>query len=246
MPGPDTNRGAKRAREARERLGLGAGGPVGCVLTLVEERAGVPVVVATLPDRIAGACWRAGGRTVLWVNGAQALVRRRFTLAHELGHVCCGHEAPAVDTPHTLSAAARDPQEVQANAFAAELLAPRAGVEAELAGGEPALDDVVRIAARFGISAPAALNRCRTLGLVRPARAARLEREIEEGLAGYLAPPPLDDALARIRDLPRLSPALQGSALAAVLRGEASVDAAARAAGCAADVLADAAAAMSA
>src|SRR5690349_17466947 len=130
MPGYDTNLGAKRAREARARLGLDAAAPVPCVVTLVEGRAGLPVVVAGLPDEVAGALWRDGGRAIIWVNGAQAVERQRFTVAHELGHVCCRHDATTVDTAATISAAARDPREVQANAFAAELLAPRAGVAA--------------------------------------------------------------------------------------------------------------------
>jgi len=37
----------------------------------------------------------------------------------------------------------------------------------------------------------------------------------------YLAPPMVDDKLARIDALPRLSPALEGSELAAMLRGDA-------------------------
>ena len=80
----------------------------------------------------------------------------RFTLAHEVGHVRCGHDAGvAVDTYETLGGRSTDAREVQANAFAAELLAPAAGVRAML-DGEPTLEDVVRIAARYGISPIAA------------------------------------------------------------------------------------------
>ena len=126
----------------------------------------------------------------------------------------------------------RDPREVQANAFAAELLAPRAGVAA-MVDGEPDLETVVRIAARFGISAVAALYRLSTLRLT--ARYDRLRREIEEGLhervAAYVGAPELDDGLARITEHPRIPAALAGSALAAALAGDASVPAAADAAG---------------
>ena len=89
---------------------------------------------------------------MLWVNGTHPAVRMRFTLAHEIGHVRCGHDAGvAVDTYETLGGRSTDAREVQANAFAAELLAPAAGVRAML-DGEPTLEDVVRIAARYGIS----------------------------------------------------------------------------------------------
>lgn len=38
MAGKDTNTAAKRAREGRGELGLAAGVPIGCLLTLVEAR----------------------------------------------------------------------------------------------------------------------------------------------------------------------------------------------------------------
>jgi Zn-dependent peptidase ImmA (M78 family) len=247
MPGLDTNRGAKRAREARERLGLDDVSPIACALALVEERAGLPVVVGSLPDEVAGALWRNGVGAVVWINGDQAVERQRFTIAHELGHVCCGHEGTSVDTADTLSARTRDPREVQANAFAAELLAPRRAVE-DLIAHEPTLEDLVRLAARFGISTIAALYRCRTLELVSTRRYERLKGEIDDGLHrtlwGHLGLEPLQDGLAAIDEHPRLPPSLAGSALAALLSGDASVSAAAGSAGCAADTLAAAAAAL--
>lgn len=218
MPGLDTNIGAKRAREARVALGLAAAEPLD-VLAVVEERAGLPVIVASLPDGIAGCCFRDGARAVVWVNGEQPLVRQRFTLAHELGHVRIGHAVSMnVDKVEVLAGETRDAREVQANAFAAELLAPRAGV-VELVSGEPGLEAVVAIAARFGISTLAALYRLGTLGLT--TRLERLRGELEEGLQAHFDVPPYDDALARIDALPRLSPSLAGSRLAAMLEGTA-------------------------
>jgi hypothetical protein len=248
VAGRDTNIGAKRAREARAALGLGPAEPVGCVLTRVERDLGIPVVIAVLPEGIAGCCWRDGGRTVLWVNGTQAAVRQRFTLGHELGHVRCGHdERMAVDTFATLAGRTTDAREIQANAFAAELLAPADGVRA-MVDGEPTLEGVVLIAARYGISAIAALYRLNTLGLTR--RPETLKREIEDGLHDAirerLDSEPLADAIAALDPdaLPRLSPALAGSALAAIVARRASVPDAARAAGCDPRELADGAAAI--
>jgi Zn-dependent peptidase ImmA (M78 family) len=247
VAGKDTNTGAKRARELREELGLGADEPVGCLLEAVEDRLGLPVVIAALPDGVAGCCWRDGDAVVLWVNGTQAAVRQRFTLAHELGHVRCRHGLVPLDTPATLTGPTSDAREVQANAFAAALLAPPAGVRA-LCVREPTLEDVVRIAARFGISTIAALYRLSTLGL--SGRVDALRREIEEGLAGEVAErlrlAPVEDRIAAIapEDLPRLSPAIAGGALGALVRGDATVAAAAAAAGCPAERLADGAAAI--
>jgi Zn-dependent peptidase ImmA (M78 family) len=231
VPGIDTNRGAGRAREARAQLGLDAAAPVACILSTTEERAGVPVLVGALPDDVAGAVWRHDRRTLIWVNGRQAVVRQRFTVAHELGHVMCGHRRPALDTHATLSGRTGDATEVQANAFAAEFLAPRDGL-ARMIDGPPTLEDVVRIAARYGISAVAALYRCRTLELISAARTRRLKDELDAGLAEHFAAEPFEDALSRLAGAPRLPPAVGGSALAGVLRGEVSVEAAAVASGC--------------
>ena len=223
MPSRDTKIGARRARATRAALGLDPCAPLACVLTTVERDAGLPVVVARLDDGVAGCCVRSGAAAVLFVNGADAPGRRRFTLAHEYGHVACGHDrATWVDSAEVLAGRTRDGREVQANAFAAEFLAPRDGV-AELLDGEPDLEAVVRIAARFGLSSIAALNRLGTLGATR--RYDRLRAEIDAGdhqhVWDYLAPPMVDDELARIDALPRLSPALEGSELAAMLRGDA-------------------------
>ena len=236
MAGLDSNRGAKRARELRAELGLAAGAPLACVLTVAEAGAGVPVVVAELPPGIAGCCWSEDGRSVLWVNGTEPVARRRFTLAHELGHVRCGHDGNlAPDDDATISGRTHDSREIQANAFAAELLAPADGVRAT-AAAEATLDDVVLVAARFGVSPHAALIRLATLGLTR--REAMLREELAEGLhhavRERLDPPAIEDVLAALeqRHLPRLSPELRDSALAALAAGRTSVADAAAAAGC--------------
>src|SRR5213596_1097348 len=112
MPGKHTNIGAKRAREARAQLGLDDASPVACVLALVEEQVKLPVIVGALPDNVAGALWRNGAGAIVWINGGHAVERQRFTVAHELGHVSCGHAGTAVDTVQTLSGQTHDPWEV--------------------------------------------------------------------------------------------------------------------------------------
>ena len=126
---------------------------------------------------------------------------------------------------------------MQANAFAAELLAPREGVRALVAGPRPSLEDVVRVALTFGVSTTVALFRLRTLGLASPRRTPTCcAASCGEGLDAHVRPAvaaevaPVGDVLGAITALPRLPPSLQGSALAATLRGEVSAAAAARAA----------------
>jgi hypothetical protein len=217
----DSNRGAKRAREARAALGLDPGAPLHCLLSVVESR--FPVVAAALPDGVAGACCLS----VLWVNGNDIPRRQRFTLAHEFGHAWIGHDgALALDTPDTLVGRTTNPYEIQANAFAAEFLVPRDGIS-ELVRGEPTLEDVVRIAAAYGVSAPVVVIRLKQLRLASPARLARLSREVDEGLHSQLFSllglSRVDDRLARIDALPYLSPRLSGTLLSAALHGDAAV-----------------------
>lgn len=235
-PSRNTNVGAKRAREARADLGLSATDPLPCVLSVVEHAAQVPVAIVRMRDGIAGYCLRKGERAILWVNGTDGAVRQRFTLAHEFGHLRCGHDGSLPpETFETLSGKITTDAEVQANAFAAEFLAPAATV-GEMAPADPNLDDVVRIAARFGISSIAALYRLNTLELA--PRYEILRKEIEAGhdseVAGRLALAGPDDVIGALaaRDLPRLSPVLRDSALASGLDGSASVDDVAGAAGC--------------
>lgn len=235
VAGRDTNIGAKRAREARAELGLGTTEPLVCILTTIERDAGTPVVLCRLPVGVAGCLTPTDEGPIVWVSGTQFPARQRFTLAHEFGHVRCGHDGRvAIDTFETVSGASTDSREVQANAFAAELLAPADGVRATV-DVEPTLETVVEVAARFGLSTIAALYRLNTLELTR--RYERLKEEIDFGVHEEvwerLDPATPDDALARITEdqLPRLSPALEDSALAALLAGAASAGDVARAIG---------------
>jgi Zn-dependent peptidase ImmA (M78 family) len=225
----DVNRGAKRAREARAALGLDPAAPLACLLSVVEEDARLPVVVCAMPDGVAGACFRTDTGAVLWVNGTQWTPRQRFTLAHELGHVWCRHDRTVeVDSIATLSGVTSNPLEIQANAFAAELLVPRAGME-RVVDGPPTLDEVVVIAAHYGVSTIVVVHRLAQLGLATERHVARLREEVEDRLHHEafrrLGCTPLGDRLGAAQ-LPYLSPALSGTQLDAALRGDAAVDAA--------------------
>jgi Zn-dependent peptidase ImmA (M78 family) len=60
------------------------------------------------------------GRAIIGYNNKKSIVRQRFTVAHELGHVILGH----ADSETKLDFCNDDPKEVEANQFAAELLMP--------------------------------------------------------------------------------------------------------------------------
>ena len=74
----------------------------------------------------------------IYVNQHESPLRRRFTIAHELGHHVLGHLSEAIasggnaelprDGNVTYSLAFYDQKEVDANKFAAELLMPESAV----------------------------------------------------------------------------------------------------------------------
>jgi hypothetical protein len=163
----------------------------------------------------------------LVVNGAHAAVRRRFTLAHEFGHFRLGH-ASVVDRPADVFGAQRDPAEVAANYFAAEFLMPGQAVRQWARGRRITLEEVVRLAAEYGVSAKAARIRLSTSEALRDrALAARLDAEIDDeglhlGLAGWFGWHDLRDRLSEASP-PRMPPALRDTALGDMLAGDISI-----------------------
>ena len=88
---------------------------------------GVPLLFQPL-DELWGAFVKSGAERGIVVNSKLHLSVQRFTAAHELGHLLLGHES---SFDHTVGFAGRNgthwrnAQEAGADAFAAELLAPR-------------------------------------------------------------------------------------------------------------------------
>lgn len=96
------------------------------------ERLGATVVREDFSnDDVSGVLIRDDGDTVIGVNKHHARTRQRFTIAHELGHLLLHAGKPVildkarVNFRDATSAMASDRDEIQANAFAAELLMPR-------------------------------------------------------------------------------------------------------------------------
>jgi Zn-dependent peptidase ImmA (M78 family) len=225
---PDARAGLDAGAAARKALGLGTG-PLEDVLATVEDAAGVAVAVLALDDGVAGACMQRGGTPLAFVNGREALVRQRFTLAHELGHHRLGHPAHT-DTVAAVTGGSRDPREVQANGFAAEFLMPYGGVKEwwQREGSNPVhFEAVVRLADHFHVSRSVARIRLQTMRILRdPERRAALDREIADPHLRRLYPMEHhDDTLARARHhLPRLPPTLRENALGDYLAGRTGLD----------------------
>jgi Zn-dependent peptidase ImmA (M78 family) len=184
-----TNLGdAEQAAQAgRERLARGDG-PLWELARVAEELGLFAFSLDVGDDRIDGtyAALEAGGVAI--INGSHESGRRRFTLAHEIGHHVLQDEyATDWDAP----AAAGD-RERLVNAFAIHFLAPRSAIERrwqELEGPRDPWLAALRLAAEFGVSWTALCGQLANLALVdqaglaqlmsqHPFRAAYLEHEI--------------------------------------------------------------------
>lgn len=98
-------------------------------LTAITRYLGVAVTTEPLQDNVSGMLLRRDGLAVIAINSSHPDRRRRFTEAHEIGHFML-HKGIYIDRDtrinqrSTRSSSGLDQDEVQANAFAAELLMP--------------------------------------------------------------------------------------------------------------------------
>jgi hypothetical protein len=96
------------ARAAAHKLWSEHGSQIPVNVAAIAEVAGLTVVVGSF-----GHAGRLSEGTTIEVPQSDPLVRQRFTIAHELGHAILRHKVP------------ENRLEIEADAFAAELLIPR-------------------------------------------------------------------------------------------------------------------------
>jgi Zn-dependent peptidase ImmA (M78 family) len=164
MPGPVTDQRAYELRAQYQTLYEGDEFPVpveaiaGDLLGLYVEESDMDCSGLLIP---------AERRVV--VNAGEPAPRRRFTLAHEVGHWVCqvleGHRAPLYCRDLDLSEAADRALEREANVFAAELLMPEPSVRAAWTGS------IADCAATFDVSEDAMHWRLYNLRVVEEAPA---------------------------------------------------------------------------
>ncbi|MBD0291667.1 MAG: ImmA/IrrE family metallo-endopeptidase [Thermoleophilia bacterium] len=133
------------------------------VESIAEDLLGLHVEEAEL-DGVSGLLYPADRQ--IYVNAAEPKTRRRFTLAHELGHWVCQHlegrVSPVYCRSEEIGVGEGRLREREANVFAAELLMPRHAVEAA------APDGISSAAVAMGVSAQAMQWRLYTFGLAAP------------------------------------------------------------------------------
>ena len=133
-------------------------------LDLLAEKAGIQIKYGDFDNEMSGFAYQKAGVKYIGINQTESLVRQRFTIAHELGHIFLHHQDqlnydPSVELIHFRdehSAAGTRTKEIEANAFAAELLMPAEAVKKEISDMKGIdLDDqkaVGRLADKFGVS----------------------------------------------------------------------------------------------
>lgn len=132
----------------------------------IARRLGVKVKYAPLDGDISGMAYIVDDVSIIGVNSLQASSRQRFTLAHELGHIRLHVDLlrEGVHLDHGtlrrdwLSSQGTDPREIEANAFASELLMPEPLMLAALDGRTVDLEDddaIDVLARRFRVSSSA-------------------------------------------------------------------------------------------
>jgi Zn-dependent peptidase ImmA (M78 family) len=148
---------------------------------LIARVEGLPIVETDMDDDISGALIRNGDLKGIAVNATQAPVRKRFTIAHELGHYILDHvDNDHLDWQFTVirrdgrSSEAEDFQEIAANFFAASLLMPKHFLREDVEqskrfNGEFRIEDtdVQFLARKYNVSEAAMRYRLQNLGFMR-------------------------------------------------------------------------------
>ena len=143
---------------------------------------GLQIVEAAFDGDVSGALVRSTGVAGIAVNARQHPNRKRFTIAHELAHYLLAHTTEDhIDWQFTVlrrdekSSEASDVREIEANAFAANLLMPKDFLKADLRRyanfrGELELDDEARqaLARKYKVSEMAMTFRLVNLGFISP------------------------------------------------------------------------------
>ncbi len=166
------NKPIEVARQLLERFGEHLPTDVEAIVKAL----GITIRAQELEDSVSGMLVIKDGRTTIGVNENHHPNRQRFTLAHELGHFLLHSNTSSIFIDASIiffrdgtSSDGSKAQEIEANAFAAELLMPEKQLR-EFINNQPldAFDEgaVRRLATQFGVSAQALTIRLTRLELI--------------------------------------------------------------------------------
>ena len=147
----------KAAKELRKRWKLGEA-PIFDLTELLEDH-GIRIFEIRTSDRFNGISARVGDLPVIAVNLNDDSVRRRFTLAHELGHTLLDFE----------DGKGLGQKEKLCHAFASAFLLPENVIISELGGrhrSKIAIQELIKLKEIYGISIQAIMVRIHQLGIV--------------------------------------------------------------------------------
>jgi Zn-dependent peptidase ImmA (M78 family) len=139
--------------------------------------AGAKIRYKPFPGELSGMVHRRpDGNAVIGVNSLHLLTRRRFTIAHELGHLILHKdeklhvdEGAAIGFRTPESSLAVDDNEIEANQFAAELLMPQDLIRRDLKKLPSDIEPetaVAQLARRYQVSIQAMTIRLNGLGVL--------------------------------------------------------------------------------
>jgi Zn-dependent peptidase ImmA (M78 family) len=164
-------------KKARELLAMGKIESAPIPVEQLAKDAGAMIRYEPFAGELSGMVHRSPTGVTIGVNSMHALTRRRFTVAHELGHLLLHRnedlhvdERFPIGFRSELSSKAVDAAEIEANQFAAELLMPERFVKADVAALPGDLDiesAISRLAQRYEVSEQAMTIRLSVLGLLR-------------------------------------------------------------------------------
>ncbi len=176
----------------------------------IAKALGASIRLEQLEPNVSGLLVRSpDGRVVIGVNAQHHLNRRRFTIAHEIGHFVLHKTTPGVFIDEHMvhfradaSARQTDPKEVEANFFAAALLLPKELLVADVRERQlDAMDEVAlkALAERYAVSQQTLTLRLLNLGLLAgmqaSSRVARLCGRVRRLLRLLRRQPPISPPL---------------------------------------------------
>lgn len=128
------------------------------------EQLGIQVQSKALDSEVSGTLYRHDHKALIVVNSSESPVRKRFTVAHEIGHYMMHKDQDIhIDSNQTYFRRTDSPadlRESEANQFAAALLMPKSMLEAEREL------NVEKLAKKYKVSAQAMTYRLINLQMI--------------------------------------------------------------------------------